>query len=180
LSEKGRAAQDTDGYARALELMAATPAVLRSLIHAGPPELLGVAPSPEGWSAAQVVNHMLRIETELINRRVELMLEQENPEFPAPTPGPDDDRPVAAKLADWERARAENLRLLGSLSSEQLARGGRHPRWGAITVREHVVEWAYHDLDHLRQLLEIFQGGLYEGIGVFKGLYPKPGAPATA
>lgn len=50
-------------------------------------------------------------------------------------------------------AREAILRYLRALTPEQLQRTGRHPRYGAIQVREHVVEWAYHDLDHLRQIL---------------------------
>ena len=168
-----------DSYTQALDLMAATPAVLRAYFQAASPERLGQPAAPDGWSPAELLHHMLRIETALINRRVQLMLEQENPEFPGPQPA-SDDRPVGTKLAEWERARAENLALLRSLTPEHLARTGRHPRWGAISVREHVCEWAYHDLDHLRQLMEMFQADLHGEIGVFQGLYPKPGVPATA
>ena len=125
---------------------------------------------------------MLRIETVLINRRIELMLSQDDPEFPGPPAagGPDERRPVLDELAAWEAARTENLAMLRRLTPEQLDRRGRHPRWGPISVREHATEWAYHDLDHLRQLLEIFQGELHGGIGVFQGLYPKPGAAGVA
>ena len=46
--------------------------------------------------------------------------------------------------------------------------------YGPISVREHVVEWADHDLDHLRQILGALQSGLYPDIGAFQALYPKP------
>ena len=70
--------------------------------------------------------------------------------------------------------------MMATASRHALRTRGRHPRWGAISVREHATEWAYHDLDHLRQLLELFQSELHGGIGVFQGLYPRPGAPGTA
>ncbi len=85
-----------------------------------------------------------------------------------------DTRDARSLLADWLVARQQNLEWLRGLTPEQQARGGKHRRWGRISVREHVVEWAYHDMDHLRQIVSALQGELYPDIGGFKGLYTPP------
>lgn len=157
----------SDPYDRAVEILATTPTVLRAYVQGS-----GSA------DVARVMHHMLRIETALLNRRVQLMVEQENPDFPSPEPATDE-RSVDEKLAEWERARAENLAMIRGLRPDQLGRGGKHSRWGAVTVREQVTEWAYHDVDHLRELLELAQVELHPGIGAYRGIYPTPGTPAT-
>jgi hypothetical protein len=54
-----------DRYARALEILATTPTVLRAYVQGSRSE-----------DVARVMHHMLRIETALLNRRVQLMVEQ--------------------------------------------------------------------------------------------------------
>ncbi len=161
-----------DTYREALDVMAATPAALQAVATL-PPEALARKPGPEAWSIQEVLTHMLHVETVVIGERVRLMLREHEPLL---APAPAGAQPASARemLAEWLKARAENLELLRGLTPEQLGRAGRHPRYGRITVREHVVEWAYHDLDHLRQILAVLQVELYPDIGVFQALYPKP------
>ena len=47
-------------------------------------------------------------------------------------------------------------------------------RFGEITVDTYVAEWAYHDLDHLRQILSVLAADLYPHIGPFQELYTPP------
>ncbi|HEY3108772.1 MAG TPA: DinB family protein [Chloroflexota bacterium] len=162
----------TDAYARALEILAATPPILRALAGAGSAETLARRPTVEGWSAREVLAHLWRAET-FVGARIRSMLEQDEPLFEPPVYGqaPED---LGDLLREWDSARTANLALFGSLTPRQGERGGRHPRHGRITVREHVVEWAYHDLDHLRQIMGAWQVELYPSIGSFQGLYPPP------
>ena len=45
---------------------------------------------------------------------------------------------------------------------------------GTKTVDTYVAEWAYHDLDHLRQILSVLATDLYPHIGPFQALYAPP------
>ncbi len=162
-----------DTYQQALELMAATPATLEAIVAAAAPEVLDRRPGPEAWSIREILAHMLHVETAVIGERVRLMLREHEPIL-QPAPSAPQPEPAREMLAQWLKAREGNLALLRTLTPEQLSRAGRHPRYGPITVREHVVEWAYHDLDHLRQILAVLQVELYPDIGVFQALYPKP------
>jgi uncharacterized damage-inducible protein DinB len=160
-------------YQRALDIMVATPTVLRALVESTPPEAIERRPSDEAWSAREILVHMLFVETAVISERVRLMLAEENPLFGAVSPqsAPDDPKEI---LDEWQRSRERNLEFLRTLTPAQLERTGRHPKYGQISVREHVVEWAYHDLDHVRQILATIQAETYPDIGVFQALYPKP------
>ena len=57
-------------------------------------------------------------------------------------------------LDEFARLRRENLAALRALNlqSEDLARRGRHPSLGVVTLSELLATWAAHDLTHLHQL----------------------------
>jgi hypothetical protein len=46
-------------YQRALDIMVATPTVLRALVESTPPEAIERRPSDEAWSAREILAHML-------------------------------------------------------------------------------------------------------------------------
>jgi hypothetical protein len=48
------------------------------------------------------------------------------------------------------------------------------PRFGRITAHEQIDEWAYHDLDHLRQLVAAIETDLYPRIAGHRRLYRPP------
>ena len=160
-------------YERALDIMAVTPNVLRAIVDGLPEEALRREPAEGAWSAYQVLAHMLNGERHGIAPRVELMIAEQDPELP---PSVQSEAPESTKaiVEAWVAAREANLTRYRALTPAQLGRTGRHARFGRVTVREHLVEWAYHDLDHLRQLLATLQAELYPDIPVFHGLYPSP------
>ena len=160
-------------YEQALKFMEATPTYLRTIVAAASPEALTWKPSDQAWSPHEVLAHLLRVETAVIGERIGQMIQEENPTFGAV---PESTLPESPRLIldAWIEARTQNLAFLRTLTPEQIQRTGRHPRYGLISVREHIVEWAYHDLDHLRQIFAALQSGLYPEIGAFQDLYPEP------
>jgi hypothetical protein len=147
---------------------------MRRLVAALPPELLDWHPAPDAWSVRDVLAHLLDAETAVTRPRIELMLSSDDPLLataPLTTPAGD----VAALLEAWAAARAAHVTFLQGLTADQLARTGRHQRIGTLTVRELVIELAYHDQDHLRQLAAIIQAAMYPDMGRFYDLYPQPG-----
>ena len=75
---------------------------------------------------------------------------------------------------EWADARAANLEWLHKLTLDQREHVVHHPRYGEITVETYIAEWAYHDLDHLRQILAVLAADLYPHIGPFQSLYNRP------
>lgn len=165
--------EDVDRYAVALGVLAATPAALTALLEPLPAALWDFSPAPGEWTPSQTLTHMLSVETIIIPVRVRAMLAEDGapmlrPAAEAPA------APPAETLRAWRAARAENLTFLRGLTPEQLARAGLHRHYGSITAREHIIEWAYHDLDHLRALQATIEACLYPEIGGFRALYPQP------
>lgn len=163
-----------DTYALALTTLAATPTSLTALLTGLSADLWTWSPAPGEWSLSETLAHMLDVETIIIPVRVRAMLANDGAAMPTPVE-------VAAKpatpeetLRAWQAARAANLDFLRTFAPDQLGRAGIHPRLGRITAREHIVEWAYHDLEHLRQMQATIEAALYPDIGGFHGLYSPP------
>lgn len=163
-------------YEFALGMLASTPTTLVALLESVPEEMWTWSPAPGEWSPQEVVAHLLYVETAVIPVRVRWMLEADGAPLASPTPASASAvSPTPAEmLAAWRSARAENLAFLRALTPEQLAHAGEHPRYGRISAREHIIEWAYHDGEHLRQLLATVEARLYPAIGAFHALYPPP------
>ena len=109
--------------------------------------------------------------------RVAAMIEQENPTL---LPIDQEARAVQFEynsidprrsLAGLERQRRANVKWLQKLRPAQLKRQGTHQEVGKITVEELITEWAFHDLGHLKQILEIKRYALYPRMGNMRAFY---------
>ena len=67
--------------------------------------------------------------------------------------------------------RAESLQLVARLQPDDLTRTGQHPAIGELTVRDLLVEWVYHDRDHVRQILDIVQALVWPEMGNAQKFY---------
>lgn len=164
---------NADIYQLALGVLAGTPASLTTLLRTMPPNVQTWSPAPNEWSPSDVLGHMLHVETAVIPVRLRHMLAEGADSFPSVAPAPVPGT-VEEMLDSWRVARDENLLFLRTLTPAQLNRSGQHPHYGRISVREHIIEWAYHDLEHLRQLQAILEARLYPAIGGFQALYNPP------
>ena len=63
--------------------------------------------------------------------------------------------PLHELLDHFRRMREYNLRFAGRLTEEELDRGGIHPQYGRITVRQAFERIERHDEKHLAQLERI-------------------------
>lgn len=160
-------------FERALDVLAGTPPVLSAIVSNLPRSAQDERPREGAWSPREVLAHLLHSETVSMGPRVQRASEQNNLKYEAsrePAP-PGDPRQMSN---DWADARAANLIWLRQLTPEQRAHVVQHPRYGEISVDTYVAEWAYHDLDHLRQILAVLAADLYPHIGPFQSLYVAP------
>jgi hypothetical protein len=74
-------------------------------------------------------------------------------------------------MASFARQRQANVKWLKKLRPAQLKRKGRHQKVGELSAEELVTEWAFHDLGHIKQILEIKRYALYPRIGNMRALY---------
>lgn len=140
-------------------VLATTPGVLRGLIAAAPARALEFRETPDAWTPRQVLCHVTDGEVTDWMPRLELILSAGETRPFAPF-----DREAGFLvyegwsaddlLAEFERLRTENLSRLDGfrLGATDLARLGRHPEFGTVTLAQLVACWATHDLAHIAQI----------------------------
>jgi len=159
------------------DILATTPEKLKQEIQTMSAREMRTRPAPHKWSVQEVLAHLDDVEELGMRARVAAMIEQENPLLPffdqeerASQMGYRK-RNAKKSLASLTRQRRVNLAWLRKLKPSQLKRKGVHAKVGEITVKELVTEWAFHDLGHLKQVLEIKRYGLYPRIGNMRAFY---------
>jgi DinB superfamily len=154
----------------ALDVLARTPVVLRSLLLGLPSDAVE-APNPEGWSLKDIVAHLVDVEDGVMVERITRMLESDRPFIRSIDPparlaaGDYASRSLAALLDDLAQQRARHVPWLASLTSEQLARAGEHDEAGEIYVVDLAHQWPAHDMSHLRQIALMLQTQLAPMMG---------------
>jgi hypothetical protein len=134
------------------------PRVVHELLDGLPESWTTGTDTPGGWQPRDVVGHLISAEIDDWIPRVEIILNHgtDRPFEPFDRfAHVERDRDTAlVDLVDrFAELRAENLRRLGALVSEEdLDRVGRHPTLGEVNLRQLLATWAVHDLDHLGQL----------------------------
>jgi hypothetical protein len=161
-------------FERAIEVLAGTPLVLSAIVSNLPRSAQDQHPAAGAWSPREVLGHLLYSETVAMGPRVRRAAQENNAhieDLTPPAPPPGEPRQMSN---DWADARAANLVWLRKLTPEQRAHVVHHARFGEFTVDTYVAAWAYHDLDHLRQILAVLATDLYPHIGPFQALYARP------
>ena len=155
-----------------------TPAVLQALL-AGQPEAVLRRPNVEGWSIADIVAHLHDVEGIAFTVRIGRMLDEDTPSIASIDPsgrlqdGGYTARALPELLSELAERRPRHLAWLLTLTPEQLARAGQHDRAGAITPAAVAHQWAFHDLAHVRQIMEMLQAGLTPGMANTRAFYPE-------
>jgi ribonucleotide monophosphatase NagD (HAD superfamily) len=121
-------------------------------------------PDGKNWAATEVVCHMRDTE-EVFGARIEQILAMDvDPKLIATNP----DRwaeerqyltnDTGKALAAFGQRRAETLETFGKLTPAQWAKGGLHSVAGRITLDGFLSIMAWHDDNHLDQLMRALQG----------------------
>jgi hypothetical protein len=165
---------------RCLRILHQTPGILRSLLSQATPEQLDWRPSPERWSIAMVLAHLAEVEAKGFRSRYSAMLEAASGA----------DRPLLrsydqlalfrrrtqfdpyAEMARFEEERGATLALLQGMPDGAGERSGEHEELGTITVAQLLNESAFHDLGHIRQVMELYRSHVfYPDMGAYRGYY---------
>jgi hypothetical protein len=160
-----------------IAILGSTPDKLKREIASMSSQEMKTRPAANKWSVQEVLAHLDDIEEVGMRARVAAMIEAENPLLP-----PIDQEKRAEEmrynrknppksLASFARQRQANVKWLNGLKPAQLKRRGTHQEVGEISVEELVTEWAFHDLGHLKQILEIKRYKLYPRIGNMRVFY---------
>jgi hypothetical protein len=159
-----------------LDILEATPMILRGLMA----ELSAVdvrwKPAPDRFSVGEVLAHLSHSEGHCYRARLDRFLSEDNPEFE-----PDDAQfhlelyrnmdPEDA-FDHFEEQREANIETLRDLPAGIGERKAVHKTVGPITLAQMLNEWALHDLGHIRQIAELVRARKYlAGAGPLASFY---------
>jgi hypothetical protein len=142
-----------------LDLLEATPTILRGLMAELDEDDVRWKPAPDRFSIGEVLAHLAHSEGYCYRARLDRFMSEENPEFE-----PDDaqfhlERYAKADPEDefdhFEEQRETNIEFLRGLEPGAGARRAHHKAVGPITMEQMLHEWAMHDLGHIRQIAEL-------------------------
>lgn len=140
-------------------LLQSAAAMIHAELAALPAPVLAFHPAAGEWCAKEVLGHLIETERRGFAGRIRIILDGDAPalegwdqEAVARARG-DCARDGTALLQEFVRLRAESVPLVAGLRPADLARGGRHPKVGFLTVGDLLHEWVHHDRNHIRQML---------------------------
>jgi len=155
-----------------ISLLTRTPAALDALLRGLPDTWTFRDEGANTWSAFDVLGHLIHGERTDWMPRARMILQ-----FGASQTFESFDRlghvqesqgkSLDQLLDEFARLRSENLRQLRALNlrQEDLARRGRHPALGVVTLSQLLATWAAHDLTHLHQISRIMAHQYRETVG---------------
>ena len=159
----------------ALPVLRRTPVVLRTLLVEAPPAWTAATEGPGTWSPFDVVGHLIHGErTDWVPRIEHLLRHGDAVPFPpfdreamfAASEG----RSLGELLDAFTRLRTDSLtrvRELG-LTDADLAKRGRHPEFGVVTLRQHLATWVAHDLSHVSQVVRVMARQYTDEVGPWR------------
>lgn len=148
--------------AAALALLRETPETVAGLLAGHDEAQLG-RPAPDGgWSIRQVVAH-LRDAEGVLNGRVRLMVEQDNPTLESLAvfawATSEENRPptTAEVFKTYRDSRDQTLETLERLSPADWQRAGQHKEFGPVTIQQQASYFSSHEQTHLATLVALRQ-----------------------
>ena len=135
---------------------------LEKLVAGVPAEKLSRRPTPDRWSANEVLAHLA--EAEITSTwRYRQMLEHDGCSLPGfdqnlwTRLGSYASRKPEDSLTQFRLLRDANLQMFDQLTPEEWEKHGIHTERGRMTVRELAVQIAGHDINHLTQIKAILE-----------------------
>ncbi|MBL9149839.1 MAG: DinB family protein [Phycisphaerae bacterium] len=171
----------------AIDLLQRTPRVLDALLRGVAERFAFGTYGPDTFSPYDVVGHLITGERTDWMARLRIILERGVAE-----PFPKYDRyaqfeasagrSLGDLLDEFARLRAANLDTLraATLSEADLAKRGRHPALGEVTLENLLATWVTHDLNHLAQIARAMAWQQEVEVGPWKQFLGILNLPRTA
>jgi len=159
-----------------IDLLEATPTILRGLMAEVDHDDVRWKPAPDRFSIGEVLAHLSHSEGYCYRTRLDRFMSESNPEFE-----PDDAQFHLELYAQadpedsfdhFEEQRETNVEFLRGLTLADGDRTAIHKKVGAITLSQMLHEWSLHDLGHIRQVSELVRARKYlAGAGPLASFY---------
>lgn len=158
-----------------VDILRRTPSVLRAMLANLPDELTNTNYGRDTFSPADVLGHLIEGERYDWIPRARVILEQGEQQTFEPF-----DRysmfesckgmSITELLDTFEQLRTESLDVLQamSLGADQLARTGRHPEFGRVTLGQLLSTWTVHDLHHTAQICKAMSYQYRDAVGPWR------------
>ena len=163
----------------ALPVLRRTPSVLVALLSDLPGPWAEAMEGPGTWSPFDVVGHLIQGERTDWLPRVEHILRHGDvvsfPPFDREAMFANSKGVSLSELLDtFARLRTENLSHLVELglTDGDLARRGKHPEFGEVTMGQHLATWVAHDLSHLGQIVRVMARQYSKAVGPWQAFLP--------
>jgi len=155
-----------------ISLLSRTPATLDAWLRTLPETWTRRNEGENTWSAFDVVGHLIHGErTDWMTRARVIRQFGETQTF-APFDRlaqlrESEGKSLEQLLDEFAGLRSENLSVLRAwnLTAEDLARRGRHPVFGTVTLSQLLAAWAVHDLTHLHQISRVLAHQCCQAVG---------------
>ncbi len=145
-----------------IALLTRTPATLNALLRGLPDTWTRCNEGNDTWSPYDVIGHLAQAERNDWMPRVRHILahgdSQPFPPFNRFTQMQEPQlKSLEQVLDEFTSLRSQSLASLKSLNlhPNDLARPGKHPSLGAVTLSQLLATWAAHDLTHLHQISRV-------------------------
>jgi uncharacterized damage-inducible protein DinB len=155
-----------------IALLTHTPAALNTLLRDLPEDWTLRNEGENTWTVFDVIGHLVHGErTDWMARARTVLRFGETKEFePFDRLGQKREsrgKSLGQLLDEFARLRSENLAELRQLNlqNEELARRGKHPALGTVTLSELLATWAAHDMTHLHQISRIMAHQYRDAVG---------------
>jgi hypothetical protein len=155
-----------------LALLERTPAVLDTLLRDLPDGWTLRNEGEKTWSAYDIVGHLIHGElTDWLPRARRILEAGESKAFDkfdrTAQESESKGKSLAQLLDEFARLRSHNLRELRgmNLGPADLAKRGRHPELGVVTLSQLLATWPAHDLTHLHQLSRVMAHQYRQDVG---------------
>lgn len=158
-------------------ILASTPEKLRRELQDFSAREMKRRPAPDKWSVQEILAHLADVEQHGMRSRVEAIVTEDRPVF---EPFDQEKRAIELRydridprksLASLAGQRRTNVRWLRKLRPAELRRVGIHPQIGEVSALDFLHEWAFHDLGHLRQIMDVRRYTLFAQMGNTQKFY---------
>jgi DinB superfamily len=155
-------------------LLARTPHLLDGWLRDLPAAWLTCDEGEGTWNAIAVLGHLIEGErSDWIFRTRHLLQHGPAVAFPpfdreAQFARPP--QPIGALLDEFAARRRQSLTELAALGLRpaDLARQGRHPEFGLVTLGQHLATWVAHDLTHVTQIARVMARRYRSAVGPWR------------
>lgn len=158
-------------------LLSATPVILETTLKTTPHRLTRYQPTPADWSINEVIGHLIEAEQRGFAGHIRLMLSEEHHTCIGWEPDEvaaarhDNDKNAIDLLAEFAAMRQQNVELVRNLQPAQVQRLATHKKVGTISVRDLLGEWAYHDLNYIKQIESNIASAIWGQMGNTQRFY---------